>query len=424
MRLAIPDPSLVVLVGASGSGKSTFARRHFADAEIVSSDDCRARVANDPADQAATQDAFDLLHLIVSRRLARNLLTVVDATNVEDFAREALVGLSRRHHVRAAAIVLDLGEEECLKRAAARADRVVPPEIVRRQAAGLERALPTLAEEGFAVVHVLSSPAEVDAAIVVREPLACDRRHQAGPFDIVGDVHGCLDELVELLGRLGWEGLGAGDTPRHPAGRHLISLGDLVDRGPDVAGVLRLVMRMQDAGCATWLMGNHEAKLQRALAGRDVKVTHGLAQSLQSLKDAGDEFTREVAGRLAGLPEHLLLDGGRLVVAHAGMKEGLQGRVGKAVRSFALYGETTGETDDYGLPVRYPWANDYRGDAVVVYGHTPVTEAEWIHETICLDTGCVFGGKLSALRWPERELVQVPARRTWYEPIRPLGPRA
>ena len=117
-----------------------------------------------------------------------------------------------------------------------------------------------------------------------------------------------------------------------------------------------------------------------------------------------------------------MLDDGKLVVAHAGMKEAWQGRASSRVREFALYGETTGETDDYGLPVRHDWAAEYRGRALVVYGHTPVPEATWVNGTICIDTGCVFGGRLTALRYPEREVVEVPALRTWYEPERPLAP--
>ncbi|MHA4850006.1 hypothetical protein L1080_010690 [Rhodococcus sp. MSC1_016] len=108
------------------------------------------------------------------------------------------------------------------------------------------------------------------------------------------------------------------------------------------------------------------------------------------------------------------------MVAHAGLKEAYHGRASARVRSFALYGDTTGETDEYGLPVRYPWAQDYRGRAVVVYGHTPVPEAEWSNNTLCLDTGVVFGGKLTALRYPSREIVSVPAERVWFEPVRPL----
>ena len=115
-----------------------------------------------------------------------------------------------------------------------------------------------------------------------------------------------------------------------------------------------------------------------------------------------------------------MLDDGRLVVAHAGLKEAYHGRASGRVRSFALYGDSTGETDEYGLPVRYPWANDYRGKAMVLYGHTPIPEPEWVNNTLCLDTGCVFGGSLTALRYPEKEIVAVPAQQVWYEPVKPL----
>ena len=159
-------------------------------------------------------------------------------------------------------------------------------------------------------------------------------------------------------------------------------------------------------------------KLVRKLRGRDVQITHGLAESLAQLEAEPTEFRD--AGRTAfldGLVSHYVLDGGELVVAHAGMKEEMQGRGSGAVRDFALYGETTGETDEFGLPVRYDWAAEYRGAATVVYGHTPVPEPEWLNRTINIDTGCVFGGTLTALRWPERELVSVPPRATYAEPV-------
>ena len=125
---------------------------------------------------------------------------------------------------------------------------------------------------------------------------------------------------------------------------------------------------------------------------------------------------------LDGLVSHYVFDDGRLVVAHAGMKAEMQGRGSAKVRDFALFGETTGETDEFGLPVRYNWAAEYRGRASVVYGHTPVPEPEWLNRTINIDTGCVFGGKLTALRWPEKELVSVPARQTYADPVRPFMP--
>ena len=100
----------------------------------------------------------------------------------------------------------------------------------------------------------------------------------------------------------------------------------------------------------------------------------------------------------------------------------MQGRGSGKVRDFALYGETTGETDEFGLPVRCNWAAEYRGSAMVVYGHTPVPEPEWLNRTVNIDTGCVFGGKLTALRYPEKEFVSVPAARTYCEPARPFLP--
>ena len=237
----------------------------------------------------------------------------------------------------------------------------------------------------------------------------------APPYDLVGDVHGCRSELESLLAELGWEGT------RHPEGRTAVFVGDLVDRGPDTPGVLRLVMAMVAAGTALCVQGNHEAKLVRALDGARVRTAHGLAESLQQLGEQPAEFRRQARAFLAGLPHQLRLDRGRLVVAHAGLAEDLHGVDSPRARSFALYGQTTGRTDEYGLPVRLPWQDDYRGAATVVYGHTPVLEARWVNNTICLDTAAVFGGRLTALRYPERELVSVPAEREWCPPSRPLA---
>src|SRR5215472_16792491 len=157
------------------------------------------------------------------------------------------------------------------------------------------------------------------------------------------------------------------------------------------------------------------------MRGRNVQVSHGLAESLAQLAAEPDEFRTEVESFIDGLVSHYVLDGGKLVVSHAGLIERLQGRASGRVRSFCLYGDTTGETDEFGLPVRYPWANEYRGRAMVLYGHTPVPSPEWVNGTMCLDTGCVFGGRLTALRYPERELVSVPAAEVYYQPARPLG---
>jgi polynucleotide kinase-phosphatase len=426
--LALPKMSLVVLIGASGSGKSTFARRHFGEYEVLSSDTFRGMVSNDETDQAATSAAFAALQFVAGKRLEAGLLTVVDATSVQPSARRELVALARRHDVLPVAIVFDLPESLCVarnaERTAAGSARGVAPGVVKRQSDQLRRSLRNLGREGFRRVHTLRSEEQVDAATIVREPLLNDRSWDRGPFDVIGDVHGCRSELEALLTELGYELVrdtaGRPVDASHPEGRRVIFLGDLVDRGPDSPGVLRLAMGMVAAEHALAVPGNHEAKLVRALRGAKVSTGHGLAETLAQLSGETAEFRDEVLTFCDGLISHLVLDSGELVVAHAGLKEQYHGRASGRVREYALYGDVTGETDEHGLPIRLPWANDYRGRAAVLYGHTPVPAVVWTNNTACLDTGCVFGGSLSAMRYPEREVVQVPAEQTWAEPIRPL----
>ncbi|MEU3281697.1 polynucleotide kinase-phosphatase [Streptomyces antibioticus] len=417
--LPVTDLSLVVLIGASGSGKSTFARRHFKPTEVISSDFCRGLVSDDENDQSATRDAFDVLHYIAGKRLAAGRRTVVDATSVQSDARRKLVELAREHDVLPIAIVLDVPEEVCAERNAARTDRAdMPRRVIQRHIRELRRSLRHLEREGFRKVHVLRGVTDVDGATVVTEKRFNDLTHLTGPFDIIGDIHGCSAELEALLGKLGYaDGV-------HPEGRKAVFVGDLVDRGPDSPAVLRRVMAMVKSGDALCVPGNHENKYGRHLKGRKVQHTHGLAETVEQMAGESEEFRTEVREFIDSLVSHYVLDGGRLVVCHAGLPEKYHGRTSGRVRSHALYGETTGETDEFGLPVRYPWAEDYRGRAAVVYGHTPVPEATWLNNTICLDTGAVFGGKLTALRWPERELVDVPAERVWYEPAKPLRSEA
>lgn len=426
--LKLPELSLVLLMGTSGAGKSTFARRLFQPTEVVSSDYCRALVADDENDQSATPDAFALLQYLVGVRLKRGLLTVVDATNVQPEARKVLVQLARDYHVPPTVIILDVPDRVAEDRNQTRPERrhlprhVVPQQPQQRQQ--LRRSLRTLKQEGFRHIFHLHGPEEIDAVqAIVRDPFYSNRKHEIGPFDIIGDVHGCYDELVQLLGKLGYvveeepvvdvRDLGVRVTPPPgplPGGegepgdrytyadrytlehtsphwggagggveRRVIFLGDLIDRGPASPQVLRLVMRMVRDGLALCVPGNHDIKLLRHLGGKNVNVQHGFAETLEQLATESDTFKSQVRQFLDGLVSHYVLDGGRLVVAHAGMREEMQGRGSGAVRAFALFGETTGEIDEFGLPVRYNWASEYRGRAMVVYGHTPVPEAEWLN---------------------------------------------
>lgn len=272
-----------------------------------------------------------------------------------------------------------------------------------------------------------SSDARTIEPTHARKPYAADRPIAHGenvydntppPYDIVGDVHGCIDELRELLDRLGYAL--DGDVVRHPDGRTLIFLGDLNDRGPGSIPVWKIAVASIDAGTACFVPGNHDSKFARYLMGRQVQLTHGLEGTVRELL-ALPERERRILGRrvgdlIADAPPYRILDGGRLVVAHAGVEGWMIGKVNREISVFARFGEPTGERTVHGFPVRRDWAATYRGAALIVYGHTPVHEPDERNHTINIDQGCVFGGRLTALRYPERELVSVAARKVYYGP--------
>jgi protein phosphatase len=421
--LDIPDFSLVVLIGATGSGKSTFASRWFAPTEVVSSDHCRGLIADDPVDQSVSADAFDLVRTIAEKRLKHRRLAVIDATNVRAADRKAWVALARHWHALPVAVVLDPGLDVCVARNKARPDRDFGPKVPQRMIQEIRQGFGGLQREGFRRVWRLASVEAIEAARVERRPLWTDRRDDHRPFDIIGDVHGCCDELEALLDKLGyrvtWAGGDVSVTP--PEERKVVFVGDLVDRGPRTPDVLRIVMAAVASGHGYAVQGNHDEKLGRWLAGRDVKVAHGLQQSIDQLAAETEAFRAKVKAFLADLRSHYWLDGGKLAVAHAGLKEEMIGRSSAAEREFALYGDTTGEIGEDGLRQRRDWARSYRGATSVVYGHTPIVEPQWVNNTLCVDTGCIFGGTLSALRWPEKELVSVPALQTYFKPRHSIG---
>ena len=421
MRIEIPEFALVALVGATSSGKSTFARKHFRPTEILSSDFFRGMVSDDENNQKVSKEAFDLLFYAANKRLDLMKTTVIDATNVQQSARKQIIDLAREQNVHSVAIVLNLPEKVLLERNAANPARGYPEHVIRKHTSDLRRSLRNLKREGFRFVYVLNSQQEVDEAEIVRTKMWNDRKEEHGPFDIIGDIHGCYDELVLLFEKLGYiADAGAGMV--HPEGRKAVFLGDLCDRGPKNMEVLRLVMKMVQSGNALAVPGNHDVKLVKYLLGKNVQQTHGLDRTIAELEKEDPSFREEVKQFLDGLISHYVLDGGNLVVAHAGIKEEYIGRGSVKVRDFCLYGETTGENDEYGLPVRLNWAADYRGRATVVYGHIPQLEVQAMNGTYCIDTGCVFGGKLTAYRYPERELVDVKALAQYYAPAKPLSP--
>jgi protein phosphatase len=384
MEQIIFNMSLVVLIGSSGTVRAEFARRHFQREEILSADSLFDRISND---QSVDKTTFERLYDLAEKRLKQGNLTVIDAANLQREQRQKWVLLAKKYHMIPLAIAFDFAE--------------------------------SLEGEGFSAIYRFQSAEEVGQANIVRKPLWVDRRTETGPFDIIGDVHGCFSELVTLLKELGYQiketsHLGEKSFEvTHPENRKLVFVGDLVDRGANTPDVLRLVMAMVKAGNAFCVRGNHDGKLWRKLVGYDVQVNHGLEVTMEQFAKESDEWIDQVRLFLEKLPSHYLFDQGKLVVAHAGLKEEMQGRDSKEVRIFAMFGETTGRVDKYGLPERLPWARHYRGRALVVHGHTPQREPLWMNNTVNIDTGCVFGGKLTALRYPERVTFSIKAKKKY-----------
>jgi diadenosine tetraphosphatase ApaH/serine/threonine PP2A family protein phosphatase len=257
----------------------------------------------------------------------------------------------------------------------------------------------------------------------VNDRLSIDLRHLTGPFDVIGDVHACLDELSDLFGALGYVP-DARAGWRTPEGRTPVFVGDFVDRGPANVALLRLVMRMIDAQAALAVPGNHDLQLERHLSHGDAPLVYGLAETVAEVEREPAPFQDEVLAFLQSLPGHLLLDEGRLVVAHTGLAEAFHGVDSPSIRRLAAYGVIDGEMDPGDPAKRHPWVRGYAGTAAVVYGHTSVAAPVWRHGTVDIDTGCVFGWRLTALRWPERTTLFVPARRRYARTSRRFHPGA
>ena len=410
MILSFPPVCLIVLVGASGSGKSTWAKKHFLASQIVASDDCREMVVDDAASQSANEDAFALFHQWIGLRLKNRRLTVADSTALKPGARDRLIELAHTARVPVHIVAFDVPLEEAIRRDASRPDRSVGEKVVTRHRATLEQALRELPKDTRLARFVTLTPELMDTATVQTTPGALT----ALAFDVIGDIHGCLGELKTLLGKLGYDSDGT-----HPEGRVPIFVGDLADRGPDSPGVLRFVCDLVARDKALFVPGNHDDKLFRMLTGGKVQRTHGLditeEQLLGMPEKERERLTLDILAYLAPQPVHLVLADGKLAVAHAGIRDDMLGKSSDFIARFTRFGDVRGFAPD-GMPIRHDWAAEREnGDngALICYGHTPQDEIVFVNNTVNLDGGCVFGGFLAALRFPERELVTVSAERVY-----------
>lgn len=406
MRLTIPELSLVLLIGSAGSGKSTFAARHFRASEVLSYGAIRPMVAGEDPSPDAAQAGWNALLELAARRMDRGLLTVIDADLVSPARREPFLDLARDHHYIPVAVVFAIPESTCQMWNAARPDSSTGPLGLSAQHAEMLAGEARLSREGVRHIFRFAGVKELNAAGVHRLPLWSDRRDDPGPFDIIGAVHGRYAELLALLERLGYR-VGPPDIAA-PAGRKLVFLGDLIDFGAGSVDVLRLVMNAVDAGIACSVPGNHEARLVRWLRGQEVARGDGLEATIAAVTAAPLAFREQLETFLDSSVSHYVLDGGRLVVAHAGLNEELQGRGSSAVRAFALHGEWRDEREEQAPANATPvWVRDYQGKARVVYSHPRAAQVEWVNRTINLCTSAGGRGSITALRYPENQVESV-----------------
>ncbi len=405
----LQDPSIVGITGSSSESRSEILNRCFKIEEIVSMDELIRWIPDDRwiKDHNKSEQVESIFFSIIEQRLKRNLMTALDLDGQGRPFRNQFVQLAKKYHFTPTLIRL----QETL-RASSKLDQ--------------ENFSKARRQEGFRVIYQICKD-EFQDWRPTRRTSPTLRPDIEGAFDIIGDVHGCMEELLALTHRLGyrWTGNPSDLHPDfswiNPPGRRLFFVGDLVDRGPNSLEALRLVMRLTESGQAFCVPGNHDYKLARALGGMVFqKRDPDHDATLQQIRSAGPEFAEKARTWIESLPSHYFLDAGRLVVSHAGSKRSHHGRESKRILDFALYGDTTGKTDSHGLPERLNWALDYQGATLVVHGHTPVAEPKWVNESVNIDTGCVYGGYLTALRYPEREIISEPAQQEYSVSSRPL----
>lgn len=394
----IPDPALIVISGGNRDARQEVTQRLFAKEERMFVDDLYQWIPEikNPGANSVDTDLEEVFLSIIRLRLKRNRMTVIDIEGRSRSFRSELVRLGKRYHLEPVWIVL--------------CSEGNPP------AENFER---TCRQEGFREVW-FADVEQTQKLEVVRTKSPTLFLNWKGPFDIIGDVHGCFEELLSLLKELGysWEGdpwnPEAGLKLQTASRRFPVFVGDLVDRGPYPKETLKLVMHLCRTGQAGAVPGNHDEKIARALSGVQFrKRDEDFARTLKLASADGDEFMEAVAEWIHSMPSHMVLDEGKLVVAHAGSKRSHHGRNSKSIREFCLYGATTGKTDELGLPERLNWAAEYDGSAWVIYGHTPVSAPRWENRTVNIDTGCAYGGYLTALRYPEMETVSEPSRKEY-----------
>ena len=421
MKLRLPSNGLVVLVGPSGSGKSTFAQKHFDPQAIISTDSCRKLLSGTLKSTSELQEysegAFVMFYAWIRARLRHNLLAVADSTALRRGYRDALMAIAREEHVKVVFLFFDTKKDECVLNDAKRimAERVGEG-VIKKQFSRLNESRGWLrhADE----VYPIKPTDEVEI-----EFTQIKNAIESPAIDVIGDVHGCYDELIELIEKLGYtKGIihCLHDSKDYEVyaqnGRRLVFVGDLIDRGPESYKVLDFVKRHVEAGVADLVLSNHEKKFRGWLSGKNVLVKPEFQKTLDALPADLDKnglkrfFYNLKAYRTWDSP-----DGQKWVVAHAAFDPKFLGKMDKEIEDYCIYGPVESVDPITHTPKRIAWWEKYRSKVGVVYGHVAAEDGKprIVNGTWGIDTGCVHGLNLTALRLPEREIVQVKARQIY-----------
>lgn len=405
-----------MLAGPSGAGKSYWAKKNFSE-WIISSDNMREMLVDDASNQTVNAEAFAAVHYFVRERLRLGKSAIVDSTALVPRDRKALLQIAKEEGVAASLIVIDADFETCWRGQKSRR-RQVPDHVIEKhqsRLAGMRAAYRngSLQKEGFNAVYWLKRNLSENTSVRWLSSLQKE-------IDIIGDVHGCASELITLLEELGYED--SAGYFRHPKGRLAVFLGDLTDRGPTSVEVLEIVVDMVREGSAfIGAIGNHDWKIYRGLVlGRDVSHANGLQTTLDEIEAKGamsqvQEHLKELFEKAPAYSEFP----GKIALAHGALERSMLGKDFSYKRKdpiseIAMFGQTEEAEADERYPTRiYDWIPSWNDDYYFVYGHDVVGSEPRFegprNNVIGLDTGCAFGGKLSALRWPEKEIVSVKA---------------
>jgi len=389
-KLELLTNDLLIIAGAEE--RSLFSKINFPPERVVDFESCKSMLSG-PEEKTPPHDMIlDLFYSIIEKRLEMGLFTAANIPGVTHSIRQKLFEICNHYYYNPALAYFP--EKRRLEDS---------PELFQ-----------TFKKEGFRKVHILKREDLFNFRIAIKPVTAlCNA---PPPYDIIGDIHGCFTELEDLFGKTGYEKQNS--VFIHPEGRIPIFIGDITDRGPNSVKVMELVMDMVDSKRALFIPGNHCAKLARHIMGKDIKIKWGIETTLKEIESMDDSSRENLSNRFISLvensPNYLMLDNGNLIVTHAAIKERMIGKEHRRLRSFCLYGSATGKNDENGLPIRRDWAVEYRGKPLVVYGHTPVEVPEFRFNTINIDQGCVFGGSLTALRYPEMKTESVKARKAYY----------